>query len=45
MTNIIKTSDSPEDLVTDYITLRREQNKKPFVDGVHFELPRSIYPT
>jgi len=42
---LTKTSDSPEDLVTDYITLRREQSKKPFVDGAHFELPRSIYPT
>lgn len=28
----------------DYVSLRRSQNRKPFVDGPHFELWRERYP-
>jgi len=36
--------DSPEDMVNDYGARRRAANKKAFVDGPHFELPRDKYP-
>lgn len=34
----------PEDLVTDYVARRRSVGKRAFIDGPHFELPRSEYP-
>lgn len=36
--------DLPEDLVEDYATKRRKAGKKAFLDGPHFELPKSEYP-
>lgn len=35
--------DSPEDLVIDYVTRRRKAGKEAFIDGPHFELPKSKY--
>lgn len=37
------TSDSPEDLVIDYVARRKKAGKKAFIDGPHFELPKSKY--
>lgn len=37
-------TDHTEDLVADYSARRRAANKKAFLDGPHFELPRSAYP-
>lgn len=34
----------PEDIVTDYSARRRDAGKKAFLDGPHFELPRTQYP-
>lgn len=34
---------APEDLVEDYKNRRIRQKKRPFLDGPHFELPRSSY--
>jgi len=36
--------ETPEDLVSDYITRRRSEGKRAFVDGPHYELPKSSYP-
>ncbi|HCH5916165.1 TPA: M15 family metallopeptidase [Vibrio parahaemolyticus] len=36
--------DYPEDLVADYVSRRKAAGKRAFIDGVHFELPRSKYP-
>jgi peptidoglycan L-alanyl-D-glutamate endopeptidase CwlK len=36
--------DSPEDLVIDYTARRRRAGKKAFVDGPHYELPKTMYP-
>ncbi len=36
--------DYPEDLVADYVTRRKAAGKRAFIDGPHFELPRSKYP-
>jgi peptidoglycan L-alanyl-D-glutamate endopeptidase CwlK len=36
--------DSPEDMVSDYIARRKKAGKKAFIDGPHYELPRSEYP-
>lgn len=38
-----ETSDSPEDLVIDYVARRKKLGKKAFIDGPHFELPKSKY--
>lgn len=37
-------SDSPEDLVVDYVASRKKAGKKAFIDGPHFELPKAKYP-
>ncbi|MBU3700098.1 MAG: M15 family metallopeptidase [Candidatus Kapabacteria bacterium] len=37
-------TDPIDDLVSDYIGRRRRQNKKAFIDGPHFELPKALYP-
>ena len=42
--NFTDSSDSPEDLTIDYAARRREQGKKAFLDGPHFELPIAQYP-
>lgn len=39
-----ETSDSPEDLVSDYVARRKKAGKKAFIDGPHFELPKIKYP-
>jgi len=39
-----ETSDSPEDLVIDYVARRKKAGKKAFIDGPHFELPKPKYP-
>ncbi len=36
--------DSPEDVVEDYSARRKKMNKRVFLDGPHFELPRVNYP-
>jgi peptidoglycan L-alanyl-D-glutamate endopeptidase CwlK len=36
--------DAPEDMVVDYGNRRRAAGKKIFIDGPHFELPKSKYP-
>ncbi|VAW91653.1 Phage endolysin [hydrothermal vent metagenome] len=36
-----ETDASPEDLVEDYVARRRAAGKRAFIDGPHFELPRS----
>jgi peptidoglycan L-alanyl-D-glutamate endopeptidase CwlK len=38
-------TDSPEDLVADYVSRRRAAGKKAFIDGPHFELPKEFYPS
>lgn len=35
---------APEDLVADYVTRRRQENKRAFIDGPHYELPIAAYP-
>ena len=35
---------SPEDLVLGYVDRRRAQGRRAFIDGPHYELPRSDYP-
>jgi peptidoglycan L-alanyl-D-glutamate endopeptidase CwlK len=37
------TDDLTEDLVSDYIARRRRGGKKAFIDGPHYELPKSQY--
>jgi peptidoglycan L-alanyl-D-glutamate endopeptidase CwlK len=37
-------SESPADLVEDYVSRRKRANKKAFVDGPHFELPKTDDP-
>ena len=37
------TDDPTEDLVSDYIARRRRGGKKAFIDGPHYELPKSQY--
>lgn len=39
-----ETTESPEDLVSGYVARRRKAGKKVFVDGPHFELPKTKYP-
>ena len=38
-----ESTDSPDDLVADYVTRRRNAGKKAFIDGPHFELPKEVY--
>jgi peptidoglycan L-alanyl-D-glutamate endopeptidase CwlK len=35
---------SPQKIVEDYAERRKKAGKKVFIDGPHFELPKSIYP-
>jgi peptidoglycan LD-endopeptidase CwlK len=37
-------TDSPEDLVAEYVARRRHAGLRAFIDGPHFELPKSKYP-
>lgn len=37
--------DPPEDIVTDYVSRRRNAGKRAFIDGPHYELPREQYPS
>ncbi|MBD9355930.1 M15 family metallopeptidase [Methylomonas albis] len=39
-----ETTDSPADLVADYVARRKKAGKKAFIDGPHFELPKTKYP-
>ncbi len=41
---LTETDDRPEDMVADYAARRRSVGKKAFLDGPHFELPKSQYP-
>ena len=34
----------PEDLVANYVEMRRRNGQRAFIDGPHFELPREKYP-
>ncbi len=38
------TDDPPEDLLAAYVAKAKKAGKKPFLDGVHFELPKQQYP-
>jgi len=38
------TDEAPEDVLIGYSNRRKKAGKKPFLDGPHFELPRSEYP-
>jgi len=40
---LTETEASPEDLVADYVARRRKAGKRAFIDGPHFELPKSKY--
>lgn len=42
--NLTDTDAPPEDLVADYVARRRRAQKRPFIDGPHFELPTAAYP-
>ncbi|MGY4827673.1 M15 family metallopeptidase [Sphaerotilaceae bacterium SBD11-9] len=37
-------TDSPEDMVADYVSRRRRLGKRAFIDGPHFELPKALFP-
>lgn len=37
-------TESPEDLVAGYVSRRKKAGLRAFVDGPHFELPKSKYP-
>ncbi|MBT9609926.1 M15 family metallopeptidase [Aquabacterium sp.] len=37
-------SDSPEDLVAQYVGRRKAAGLRAFIDGPHFELPKAHYP-
>jgi peptidoglycan L-alanyl-D-glutamate endopeptidase CwlK len=37
-------TDAPEDLVAAYVSRRRKQGLRAFIDGPHYELPKSNYP-
>ena len=37
------TTDSPEDMVANYVARRRAQGLRAFIDGPHFELPEGVY--
>jgi peptidoglycan L-alanyl-D-glutamate endopeptidase CwlK len=37
-------TESPEDLVAAYVSRRKRQGLRAFIDGPHFELPRAAYP-
>jgi peptidoglycan LD-endopeptidase CwlK len=41
---LTETEGPTEDLVADYSARRRAEGKKAFLDGPHFELPKSKYP-
>ena len=43
-TSFTDATDSPEDLVADYVERRRKAGKRAFIDGPHFELPKAEYP-
>ena len=36
--------EAPEDLVAGYVRRCRDEGRKAFIDGPHFELPKSLYP-
>ena len=36
--------DSPEDLVAQYVSRRKQHGLRAFIDGPHFELPKAAYP-
>jgi len=40
---LTESDDVPEDLVEDYVARRRAAGKRAFIDGPHYELPRSKY--
>lgn len=44
VTDIRETELPAEELSSDYVTLRRSEGRRPFLDGPHFELPRAVYP-
>lgn len=37
-------TEAPEDLVAGYVTRRRQQGLRAFIDGPHYELPKALYP-
>lgn len=43
-TSLTAEDEAPEDIVIDYTARRKKKGKKAFLDGPHYELPRSEYP-
>ncbi len=41
---LTENDDLPEDMVVDYVNRRQSNGKKAFLDGPHYELPKSEYP-
>lgn len=39
--SLTDTDEPPEDLLADYVKKVKKAGKKPFLDGVHFELPQT----
>ncbi|UCE90331.1 MAG: M15 family metallopeptidase [Pseudomonadota bacterium] len=43
-TLLTSTDEATEDVISGYVERRRSEGKKAFIDGPHYELPRSEYP-
>ena len=43
-TLLTSTDEPTEDIVSGYVERRRKEGKKAFIDGPHYELPKSKYP-
>ncbi len=41
---LTSTNEPTEDIVFDYVARRRNEGKRAFIDGPHYELPKSEYP-
>ena len=41
---LTQSEEHPEDLVADYVASRKKAGKKAFIDGPHYELPKTDYP-
>ena len=41
---LTSTDDPTEDIISGYVERRRSEGKKAFIDGPHYELPKSEYP-
>ena len=39
-----QSTEPPEDLVSAYVSRRKKQGLRAFIDGPHYELPKALYP-